>query len=122
MSREEMEKLSASIDLYYLLGILNSKYANVLLDIIRGKGNIDVNPEYIRKIPIPTATSIQQQPIIDAVNKILEAKKQDSKTNTEVIDECEREIDIRVYKLYGLTLEEVQVIDASVTAEDFDKY
>ena len=72
----------------------------------------------INDFPI-SANSIQQQPIIDLVNQILEAKKQDPQADTEAF---EREIDIRVYKLYGLTLEESQVIDASVTAEDFDKY
>ncbi len=121
MNRSDMECLSQSVELQYLLGILNSKYASHLLTNIRS-GDHHIVPEHIRDIPIPSATSDQQQPIIDAVNKILEAKKQDSKANKEVIDECEREIDIRVYKLYGLTLDEAQVIDASVTVEDFDKY
>ena len=47
-----------------LLVVMNSKYANVLLDSIRGAGNIDVNPEYIRNIPILAATSEQQEPLI----------------------------------------------------------
>jgi hypothetical protein len=35
-SRKEMENYSTQIDLYYLLGILNSKYASVLLTNLRG--------------------------------------------------------------------------------------
>jgi hypothetical protein len=92
-----------------------------LLTNIRS-GDHHIVPEHIRDIPIPSATSDQQQPIIDAVNKILEEKEQGPKANIEKINECEREIDIRVYKLYGLTLEEAQVIDASVTTEEFEKY
>ncbi|MBR5958723.1 MAG: N-6 DNA methylase, partial [Salinivirgaceae bacterium] len=68
MTREEMESLSGIIDLRYILGILNSKYANVLLDTIRGKGNIDVNPEYIRNIPIPQQTDNK---LVENVDKML---------------------------------------------------
>ena len=79
MSREEMEKLSEQIDLRYLLAVLNSKYATKLLDNIRGEGNIDVNPEYIRNIPIPSCED--QLPLIElgdmmlALNKDLKAKR-----------------------------------------------
>ena len=100
---------------------MNSQYAPILLTIARA-GDYHIYPEHIRKIPIPSANSEQQQPIIDAVNKILEEKEQGPKANIEKINECEREIDMRVYKLYGLTLEEAQVIDASVSAEEFEKY
>ncbi len=71
MGRGEMEKLSEEINLLYLLAILNSKYASYLLDLIRGKGNIDVNPEYIRNIPIPTISLEQQQPFIALADKML---------------------------------------------------
>ena len=108
MKRENMEKLSADIDLLYLLGVINSKYANVLLDMIRGKGNIDVNPEYIRNIPIPSATKEQQRPIIDLVDKILVAKNENPQADT---SEMEKEIDRLVYELYGLTEEEVKVVE-----------
>lgn len=111
MNREDMENLSETVDLRYLLGILNSKYANVLLDTIRGKGNIDVNPEYIRNIPIPTATKEQQQPIIDLVDKILAAKKADATSDTTAL---ERKIDELVYKLYGLTDEEIAIVEGNV--------
>ena len=110
---------------YYLLGVLNSKLTTFWFNT--AFLNIDSIFPHIQKnqldaIPIPSANSAQQQPIIDAVNKILEEKKQGPKANIEKINECEREIDIRVYKLYDLTLEEAQIIDASVTAEEFEKY
>jgi hypothetical protein len=73
MSREEMETLSESVDLRYILAILNSKYANSILDDIRGDGNIDVNPEYIRNIPIPECAD--QQPFIDLADRMLSLNK-----------------------------------------------
>ena len=79
LKREDMEALSATMDLRYLLGVLNSRYANALLDTIRGIGNIDVNPEYIRNIPVPSATPVQQQPIISLVDQILSAKSKTRK-------------------------------------------
>ena len=62
--RSELEKLSSGVDIKFLLVLLNSKYANYLLDSIRGTGNIDVNPEYIRNIPIPKLTIDAQQSFI----------------------------------------------------------
>ncbi len=104
--REEMEKLSETVDLRYLLGILNSRYASHLLSTIRG-GDYHIVPEHIRNIPIPTATPVQQQRIIDLVDKILAAKKQDSSIDTTAL---ESEIDEFVYDLYGLTEEEKDII------------
>lgn len=108
MNRENMEKLSKTVDLRYLLGVMNSKYASVLLDTIRGTGNIDINPEYIRNIPIPSASKEQQNPIIDLVDKILAAKKADNSANTSAM---EAEIDRFVYELYGLTEEEIKIVE-----------
>ncbi len=173
ISREEMETLSESVDLRYLLAILNSKYANSILDDIRGDGNIDVNPEYIRNIPIPECAD--QQPFIDLADKMLllnkdlqakrarfirrlqdnmpdikitgtletfdsldfagfvaELKKQKIKLSlvqqdewedyfnqyktactelTSAISATDAEIDTRVYALYGLTEDEIKVIE-----------
>ena len=107
MKRDDMENLSKSVDLRYLLGIMNSKYANVLLSNIRG-GDFNIYPEYIRNIPIPTATKEQQKPIIDLVDKILAAKKADATSDTTAL---ERKIDELVYKLYGLTDEELAIVE-----------
>lgn len=95
-SRSEMEKLSETVDLKYLLGIMNSKYASVLLTNLRG-GDYHIYPEHIRNIPIPAATPAQQQQIIALVDKILAMKKRDSSVDTTVPEE---KIDELVYKLY----------------------
>ncbi|MBQ9538310.1 MAG: Eco57I restriction-modification methylase domain-containing protein [Treponema sp.] len=107
LSRIEMEKLSKTVDLRYLLGVMNSRYASVLLTNIRG-GDYHIVPEHIRNIPIPLATPGQQKPIIDLVDKILAAKSADNTADT---SEMERKIDELVYKLYNLTEEEIAIVE-----------
>ena len=107
MNRADMEKLSKTVDLRYLLGVINSNYASVLLTNLRG-GDYHIYPEHIRNIPIPTATSAQQQPIIELVDNILNVKKSNPDADTTAL---ETEIDSLVYQLYGLTYDEVLVID-----------
>lgn len=107
MKREEMEAVSKNVDLRYLLGILNSRYASVLLTNIRG-GDYHIVPEHIRNIPIPPATATQQKPVIALVDKILAAKKQDPSADTSAL---EAQIDDLVYALYGLTAEEIAVVE-----------
>lgn len=74
ISREDMEELSKTVELRYLLGVMNSKYASVLLTNLRG-GDYHIYPEHIRNIPIPSATHAQQKPIIALVDKIFATKK-----------------------------------------------
>lgn len=109
MSREDMEKLSEFVDLRYLLGVMNSKYASVLLTNLRG-GDYHIYPEHIRNIPIPSTTPAQQKPIIDLVDKILAAKKDDPQNDTSTL---ESQIDDLVYDLYGLTDDDVKIIESA---------
>ena len=107
MNRDDMETLSESVDLRYLLGIMNSRYASVLLTNLRG-GDYHIYPEHIRNIPIPFASKEQQKPIIDLVDKILAAKRADNTADTSAM---EAEIDRLVYSLYGLTEEEIKIVE-----------
>ena len=118
MDRKEMESLSMSIDLRFLLGILNSTYAKVLLDDLRG-GDYHIYPEHIRKLPIPSALELQQAPIISLVNQIINSKKEDLHADT---DKEESEIDRLVYHLYGLTYDEVLTVDpeTTITREQYE--
>ena len=122
MERSEMETLSETVDLRYLLGVMNSKYAPILLTIVRA-GDYHIYPEHIRNIPIPSATTVQQQPIIDLVDQILAAKKQDAQADINELEkkikEWEHRIDLLVYHLYGLTYDEAKMIDETITEEDF---
>ena len=107
LTRREMEDLSAGYDLRYFLGLLNSNYTKILLDDIRG-GDYHIYPEHIRKLPIPSATPAQQQPIIDLVDSILAKKKQNPQADTSVEESA---IDKLVYQLYGLTEVEISLIE-----------
>jgi hypothetical protein len=106
-SRGEMEISSIGIDLRYLLGVLNSKYASVLLSTLRG-GDYHIYPEHLRNLPIPNISLEQQQPIIALVEQILSAKKENSSADTSVL---EKEIDRLVYELYGLDDKEIKIIE-----------
>lgn len=121
LTREEMEKLSETVDLRYLLAIMNSKYANELLDGIRGKGNIDVNPEYIRNIPIPSATQSQQQELANLATLMMDAVKRQQKAKSDQeknickmrIEAIDAQINAKVYALYGLTEDEIVIVEKS---------
>ena len=106
-SRKEMVDLSKDVDLKYLMGLLNSKYAKVLLDNNRG-GDYHIYPEHVRNIPIPQVTPEQQQPIIDLVDSILAKKTQNPQVDTSVEESA---IDKLVYQLYGLTDGEINLIE-----------
>jgi len=98
MERKEMEALSEKVDIFYLLGVLNSRRANELLDNIRGIGNIDVNPEYIRNIPIPLAPKEIQEQIANLAKLILATKQANPQADTSAE---ETEIDELVNQLYN---------------------
>ena len=106
-SRKEMEAFSKQIDLRYLLGILNSRYANVLLSNLRG-GDYHIYPEHLRNFPIPLLEKEQQRPVIILVEQIISAKRENHSIST--VD-FERQIDRLVYSLYGLTEKEIAVIE-----------
>ena len=114
----EMNHLSKQIDLRVILGILNSSYGTILLKDIRG-GDINIGPEHLRNIPIARATKELQRPIINLVDTILAAKRTDPNADTSLE---ERQIDRLVYHLYGLTYDEVLIVDpqTSITREEYE--
>jgi adenine-specific DNA-methyltransferase len=102
-----MEKYSQQMDLRYLLGLLNSKYASVLLSNLRG-GDYHIYPEHLRNLPIPLVSAQQQQPIIALADKIIAAKDDNPQADTSAL---ERQLDNLVYKLYNLSYDEIKVIE-----------
>ena len=69
--------------------------------------------------PIPSVTPAQQQPIIDLVDQIITAKQNDQNANTTA---WEQQIDLLVYHLYGLTYDEVLIVDpeTAITKEEYE--
>lgn len=77
-NRIYMESLSIKVDLYYLLGILNSSMADQLLADQRG-GDYHIYPEHIRNLPIPVPGKDVQESIGNIAKEILHLRE----TNTD---------------------------------------
>lgn len=65
-------------------------------------------PDDAKQFLIAKASKEQQRPIIGLVDKILEAKRSNPIADTSAL---ERAIDRMVYELYGLTEEDIAVIE-----------
>ena len=90
--------------LRYLLGILNSKLMNYLF--ATKFLNLAIKAEYVKQVKLPNTSEKQKVQIEELVNAILQGKLSDADTSKE-----ESEIDILVYQLYGLTYDEVLIVD-----------
>ena len=95
----------------YLLGILNStpawnylcQTAAVLGDAEKG-GRIRLKRIYVSKLPIPDASTSDRNVIAKLVQKCLDAKGVGC-------EEIEKQIDKMVYGLYGLTDDEIAIVE-----------
>lgn len=98
--------------LKYILGVLNSTPISYYFMKKTAKAERKLFPKIIlkdlRRFPIPSATPAQQKPIIDLVDKILSAKKANPQADT---SKEEAEIDLLVYALYGLTEDEIKIVE-----------
>ena len=119
-----LSKTNNELELKYILGLLNSK----LISYYHKNKFLDIEKVVFQKIlianakqlPIKTCSFDQQQPIIALVDKILAAKKADPQADTGA---WEAEIDFLVYKLYGLSYDEVLVVDpgTGITREEYER-
>ncbi len=66
---------------------------------------------YMEKIPIISLKGNERDLFESQVNQILTLKKADPEADTSAL---ETEIDQMVYKLYGLTKEEINIVEESV--------
>ena len=100
--------------LRYLLGILNSKLINYLF--ATKFLNLAIKAEYVKQIKIPTANEEQKIQMENLVNQVLVQKQNGCDTST-----LESEIDLLVYHLYGLTYDEVLIVDPEtpITQEEY---
>ncbi len=100
--------------LEYILALINSKLLNYFHDALRVKAT-DLHPQILvgnlKKLPIRVVGVAQQQRIVSLVNNVIASKKRRSDTSA-----LEREIDQHVYALYGLTPEEIQIVEGTGTS------
>ncbi len=97
----------------WLTALLNSRCVEWFYTQISSKvrgGYLRAFSDYIEQIPIPHAKPNQQKEIESLVGRILTAKKANPKADASAL---EREIDEKVYRLYGLTGEEILTIEGS---------
>ena len=84
------------------------KYLFSKIGVMTAGGAFTLKKATIDKFPIKEILTEQQQPFIYKADQILGIKQYNPEADTSAL---EREIDFMVYKLYGLTYEEVLVID-----------
>jgi len=106
--------LTKDIRLEYLLGVLNSCLASTLYRILfsgmhMGGGYMRYRTVFLEELPFPVAEPKTQSEVAQRVRSILAAKKADPSADTLAL---EREIDERVYRLYGLTPEEIKIVES----------
>jgi len=111
-----LEKISERFDLKYLLAIINSSFAfKYLNNIRRHRLENYFYPDDFRKLPIPDILEQQQQPLVELVDRIMALTQSDdhiqNPTKKAKVKEYERQIDQMVYELYGLTPEEIAVVE-----------
>ena len=105
--REELERVSLRFELKFLLGVMNSTVAHDFLRANR-RSNIHVYPDDWKKLPIPDVSLEKQEPVVELVDQILDLKQIDVNADVSAL---ENEIDEIVYLLYGLTLEEIEIVE-----------
>ena len=95
----------------YILAVLNSRLGDWYirqLGVTRNGGYFEYKPMFIEQLPIPTLSGEDQAVFVSLIDKILL-----SKANNEDSSGYESEIDNLVYKLYGLSEEEIMFIKNS---------
>ena len=97
----------------YLLALLNSHLMNWYFKVFSTNSN--VNGYEVDEFPVLKISSDNQKPFIDLVDKILAITKDDDYLENAAKQvkarEYEKQIDKLVYKLYGLALEEIKIVE-----------
>jgi len=113
----------------YLLGLLNSRLTTFFLRMIStpySGGYLALNRQYIEQLPIRTldfsdpedvARHDQMVELVERMlilhEKLATAKISQEKTIIQhQIEAMDRQIDLLVYELYGLTEEEIEIVEA----------
>ncbi len=115
-----------SMPLEFILGVMNSRlasfyFATHIIDYSLGGGLIHATPGSQGKLLIPRCSEAEAKPMVSLIEQMLAAKKQlaaakldkDRYYYEKKCTHLDREIDALVYELYGLTQEEIHVVESS---------
>ena len=105
-----------NVDSLYLLGIINSKLINFFVK--QTSTNTNITSKVIASFPVIISNKDVETTISRFVADILYAKQNACDTST-----LEEEIDLLVYHLYGLTYNEVLIVDPEtpITRKEYNK-
>ena len=111
---------SGELHLKYILAVINSrlmKFYFSFIGIMTAGGAFTLKHETVVAFPVKSALNQERRPLIDLVDKILTvAKTEDYLQNPAKkakVQEYEKQIDKLVYTLYGLSPEEIKIIEDS---------
>jgi len=102
-----------NISLQFICGFCNSRFFMFLYQQLFGAlkmsgGYYQFQAPQLRTMPLKKATSIQQTTITNIVDQILTTKRTNPIADTSAL---EAQIDQLVYQLYGLTEEEIKIVE-----------
>jgi hypothetical protein len=104
----------AGVSLFFMLGLLNSRLLDATLQrissVFRG-GFYSYARRFLEHLPFAQGSVASQREIEKLVQRILAAKRANPQAD---VSAWEREIDGRVYRLYGLTPEEIKIVEEGV--------
>jgi hypothetical protein len=95
--------------LKYLVGVLNSKLIEAELNRFApktGTGDLIISVQALSPLRIPIPNEKQEKQMNTLVDKIITAKQQNQSTTA-----LEKQIDEMVYELYGLTKDEIEIVE-----------
>jgi Alw26I/Eco31I/Esp3I family type II restriction m6 adenine DNA methyltransferase len=102
-----------NINYQYLLALLNSSLLNWYFKVFSTNSN--VNSYEVNNLPFCKVHSTEGEFLVGLVNYILQITKDDDYlqdlTKQAQVKQCERQIDQIVYQLYGLTEDEIKIIE-----------
>ncbi|MEW6142707.1 MAG: Eco57I restriction-modification methylase domain-containing protein [Chloroflexota bacterium] len=101
-----LEKKSDRLHLNYILACLNSRLYDFIFRHL--SSNTQVSSGQLNSLPFRVLSETQQRPFVNLADKILAVKKDNPDANT---TELEGQIDQMVYELYGLTTDEIAVVE-----------
>ena len=105
-STNGLSPVKPNVNLQYYIGLINSKTFNYYFDYFSFTNHITAAE--LKSIPIPNATLEQQEQIAGLVQSIQDTKQNNIEADTSAL---EHQIDKLVYELYGLTKEEITIIE-----------
>jgi len=115
-----LPKSNGTLSVKYLLALLNSRFLNWYYWIqFTNKSTLTVNisKTFLEQLPIKELLSKDQQPFVNLVDKILSLAESrgyfEDSTKQAKVHNYEKQIDQLVYKLYGLTPEEIKIVENS---------